>query len=478
MDTQYNLIIENNDNKILLSKEHYNHLKDYVYYLENDVIKFNKNNQKNILKDYIWSVLLKRELIIDDNIVYINNNIYDNNFTNLKYNSDKKILVKNNIEIIVSNEDYQILNNIKWYKCKDYIIATINNINWRIHRYIMIEILNNKIDENILIDHIDGNKLNNCRYNLRLFNSKQNAQNKSKQNNTSSDYFGVYWHTTYKKWLVRIKIDGKLINAFYENEYHAAYQYDLWIKDNNLQEEGFRFNNIECPEDFIEYKKQTKKNNLPTNIILKNTKYAVVYKKKNYGTFQNLEDAINKLELIKKQSLEEINEKILNTPITTNDNNDAIINLYNKEKIKIAETIVDNNMYYIIIKHTWCLNGRGYVQSKINGKIIRLHRFILDCYDELKVDHINGNPLDNRKINLRISTNKENGQNKTKIENCTSKYIGVCYHIKNKKWQADIKINGEKKYIGLFNTEEEAAKARDEYTKKYFPNFGKINFDE
>ena len=474
--SEYLLTINNNNNKILVQKDHYNHLKNFNFYLEDNIIKFNKNNKIYILKDYIWNCLFKRKIIQNNEIIYINNNIYDNKISNLKYDSDKIIELKNNISIIVSNEDYDILKNIKWHKCKDYVIATIDNKNWRIHRYIMIEILKNKIDENVLIDHIDGNKLNNCRYNLRIANAEQNAQNKPKRENTSSNYYGVYWHTTYKKWLVRIKINNELINAFYDIEEHAAYQYDLWIELYDLYDQGYRLNHIDKPVDFIEYKKNVKKNDLPKNIILSNNKLAIVYKKKHYGIFNNLDDAINHLKIIKNKELQNIHDKILAIPILQNINGETILNLYNKKKEKIAETIIDEDMYYILIKYTWCLNGRGYVQSKIDGKIIRLHRYILNCYDEtIKVDHINGNPLDNRKINLRFSTNNENGQNKTKINGCTSKYIGVCYHKHNKKWQADIKVNGEKIYIGQFNTEEEAAVARDEYTKKYFPNFGKIN---
>jgi hypothetical protein len=478
MSKEYLLDITNDDNKIIVNKDNYNHLKDYNFYLENTIIKFDKNNKTYILKDYIWNILFKRAILENDEIIYINNNYYDNRITNLKYKSDKIIQLKNNNKIIVSNEDYKELYNIKWYKNKDYAIATINNINWKMHRYIMIEILKNNIDDKTIIDHIDGNKLNNCRYNLRISDTIQNARNKDKANNTSSNYYGVYWHTSYKKWLVRVNIEGKDINAFYENEIHAAYQYDLWIQNYNLYDKGYRLNNIDKPEKFIEYTKKAKINNLPTNITMKNNKYAVVYKKKTYGIFNNLEEAINKLELVKIQYLEEINEQILNTPITKNDNNEVIINLYNKKKEKIAETIIDEDMYHSVIKYTWCLNGKEHVQSKINGKTIRLHRFILNYDGALNVIHRNGNILDNRRNNLYIAADKEKGQNKSKIKECSSEYIGVCYHINYKKWQADIKINSEKKYIGMFDTEEEAARARDEYTKKYFPNLGKINFDE
>ena len=69
--------------------------------------------------------------------------------------------------------------------------------------------------------------------------------------------------------------------------------------------------------------------------------------------------------------------------------------------------------------------------------------------------------------------NKETINEKKQL-NCSSKYIGVCKH-KN-KWTAEIVVNDEKKYLGTFDREQDAALARDYATRKFFGDFGNLNF--
>ena len=119
---------------------------------------------------------------------------------------------------------------------------------------------------------------------------------------------------------------------------------------------------------------------------------------------------------------------------------------------------------YDKIKDTsWFISTKNYIRGKINNKSIPIHRLIVDCPKGLVVDHINGNKHDNRKINLRITTNQGNTQNKiNKIKNTTSKYFGV-RKVASGRWNASIKTNQVAMYLGTFATEEEAALA---YNKK------------
>ena len=73
-------------------------------------------------------------------------------------------------------------------------------------------------------------------------------------------------------------------------------------------------------------------------------------------------------------------------------------------------------------------------------------------------DHKNGNGLHNFKNNLRHVTVRQNGQNLIHGTK-SSKYPGVCWHKKDKKWQAAIRINGPVKYLGQFDIEKEAFEA-------------------
>lgn len=132
-----------------------------------------------------------------------------------------------------------------------------------------------------------------------------------------------------------------------------------------------------------------------------------------------------------------------------------------------------------------------------NGKLrfSFLHRWILgeeNIPEGMQVDHINGNPLDNRRSNLRLCTLMQNMVNR-KNKNPYSKYNGVCYNNGKKRrvstgtyrcisrpWKATITLKaGEGKInIGTFATEEEAAIAWDKIAYKHFREFAQLNFPE
>ena len=104
----------------------------------------------------------------------------------------------------------------------------------------------------------------------------------------------------------------------------------------------------------------------------------------------------------------------------------------------------------------WKIDRKGYCvkTTRINKKYhtIRMHRIIIDCPDNMQVDHINGNRLDNRKCNLRIVTALQNAQNKTKSK-------GYYYCEDTNKYRVRITHFGKQIEVGRFNTEAEAASA-------------------
>lgn len=97
---------------------------------------------------------------------------------------------------------------------------------------------------------------------------------------------------------------------------------------------------------------------------------------------------------------------------------------------------------------------------------------------KLFVDHINNNPLDNRKVNLRIVTQQQNNMNVSSRKGSSSKYVGVYFRKETNKWCAQITINGIKKHIGKFTNEIDAVKARDTATLKYHGIHGNLNLQE
>ncbi len=82
--------------------------------------------------------------------------------------------------------------------------------------------------------------------------------------------------------------------------------------------------------------------------------------------------------------------------------------------------------------------------------------------NNIVVDHINNDKNDNRLINLQLIHNSLNIKKKiiVKKANCTSKYLGVNWNGKDKRWMSRISINGKQKYLGGFLTENEANEAR------------------
>ncbi len=79
----------------------------------------------------------------------------------------------------------------------------------------------------LLVDHIDGNGLNNRKSNLRLCTFAQNAHNSRPRRNSSSRYKGVCWHKVKKKWTVSIYKGGKRTYlGYYDDEIEAALAYD------------------------------------------------------------------------------------------------------------------------------------------------------------------------------------------------------------------------------------------------------------
>ena len=108
---------------------------------------------------------------------------------------------------------------------------------------------------------------------------------------------------------------------------------------------------------------------------------------------------------------------------------------------------------------------------------IPLHRFILGVEDnpEIMVDHIDRNPLNNRKNNLRICTASQNQMNRSRKCKKTSKYRGVSYDAPTKKWKVSIKLNRKSIHGGYFDSEDEAGMKYNELAIKYHGEFAVLN---
>jgi hypothetical protein len=107
---------------------------------------------------------------------------------------------KRHLEIAVSDEDYEMLNQYHWHASP--ITGAVSSRGGQkkvlMHRLIM------NAPEHLEVDHIDGNRLNNLRSNLRLCTSSENKKNRGLRSDTTSGYKGVSFHKQTGKWGARI----------------------------------------------------------------------------------------------------------------------------------------------------------------------------------------------------------------------------------------------------------------------------------
>lgn len=145
----------------------------------------------------------------------------------------------------------------------------------------------------------------------------------------------------------------------------------------------------------------------------------------------------------------------------------CIMDLYDRKQNVIAKTKFDKEDLKKVLKYRWVFHynyvSRTHIKDK---KHLFLHRFLLDYYGKKDIDHINNNPLDNRKKNLRIVSRNFNNINR-KIS------VGVLWYKPYKKWRARIGINNKSKTLGYFKTKKEAQNARKEAEISFY-NFLRI----
>lgn len=145
---------------------------------------------------------------------------------------------------LVDEEDYKRVNQFKWCVTRrgnlEYAHRRDGNKFIKMHRFIL------DVQDGEMIDHVNGNGLDNRKSNLRLCTSRENQFNSRSQINSKSKYKGVSWHKREGKWSADIRVDGTLkCLGYFNDEEMAARKYDEFAK--TIHGEFVRLNFPEKP---------------------------------------------------------------------------------------------------------------------------------------------------------------------------------------------------------------------------------------
>lgn len=147
---------------------------------------------------------------------------------------------------------------------------------------------------------------------------------------------------------------------------------------------------------------------------------------------------------------------------------------------------VDDELYERLQEFKWraLKGGQTYYATRhvmVDGKTktIYMHRHIMEVTDSnVLVDHRDHNGLNNCTSNLRKCTTRQNLQNMRSRPGSASRFVGVCWHKGDQKWRARIRTpQGKRKFLGNFDNEEDAARARDAASKEFFGEFAHLNIE-
>jgi hypothetical protein len=130
-------------------------------------------------------------------------------------------------------------------------------------------------------------------------------------------------------------------------------------------------------------------------------------------------------------------------------------------------------------KTTGLKDGSPYWRVTIDSREYKAHRlawfYMTGEWPPNQVDHINGDPRDNRWANLRLATQTQNKRNSRIYKSNKSGVKGVSWDMANQKWVAVIQVNGKQVYLGRFADIRDAARAYRTAAEHYFGGFSRTS---
>jgi hypothetical protein len=131
---------------------------------------------------------------------------------------------------------------------------------------------------------------------------------------------------------------------------------------------------------------------------------------------------------------------------------------------------VDDEDYEALSRYGWHLKA-GYAARNDGGRLVYMHRHIMDTPSGQVTDHINGDRLDNRRCNLRSCLHAQNRQNQKVYSNNTSGYRGVSMCRTTRTWTAQVTANGKRWRMCGFKTAADASAAYENAARESFGSF-------
>lgn len=138
-----------------------------------------------------------------------------------------------------------------------------------------------------------------------------------------------------------------------------------------------------------------------------------------------------------------------------------------------ADLLFDESDWLYIGQHSWSVYRDGFVFTNINGRHVELHRWLMKS-GKKKVEHINGNRLDNRRANLRVVAPEQ----PIEVPKYTNKsgYRDVSWNKQSGKWVVRIPVYGGHVMLGMFDDLEEAGRVAYEYRRDHLDGPGFLSF--
>lgn len=150
----------------------------------------------------------------------------------------------------------------------------------------------------------------------------------------------------------------------------------------------------------------------------------------------------------------------------------------NSKTFGVKNVLFDSDDYELIKIHKWHVIKIGdcfYAETCIGLKRVRMHRLVMSAVKNQIIDHEDHNGLNNQKSNLRYVTTSQNSMNQRLRKNNASGFRGVYFHKVAKKYHAQIKVDGKRKSLGLFDKSLDAAIAYNNAAITFYKEYAQLN---